>query len=154
MFRKILACCLVVVIVLCIASIVLPQFIRIGGEQTNPAVVKEPAWDSQKTKELAKRACYDCHSNETVWPWYTNILPISLLVQNDVIEGRSKLNFSECGVLRSSGGEEGEEGGDSAEAVLSGFMPPNQYLLIHPSARLTAAERQALALGLINSPCQ
>ena len=60
------------------------QLIPFGRSHTNPVVVKEPTWDSPTTRDLAKRACFDCHSNETVWPWYTNIAPVSWLTQRDV----------------------------------------------------------------------
>ena len=157
MIKKILLYGFIVIIVIAI----LIQFIPFGRNHTNPAVVKEPTWDSQQTKALFERACADCHSNNTNWPWYTNIAPFSWLVQRDVIEGRSHLNLSECGVVRPGreGGEEGEGGeggkeGEAGEVVLNGDMPPIQYTMIYPDARLTTAERQALAQGLANSPCR
>jgi mono/diheme cytochrome c family protein len=136
--------------------VVLIQFIPYGHNHTNPAVVKAPAWDSQQTQALFQRACADCHSNQTNWRWYTNIAPFSWLIQSDVDEGRSRLNLSECGVPRPTRGGrfEGEGGRDAGEAILRGSMPPLQYTLIHGEARLTTAERQALAQGLANSPCQ
>ncbi|HZY42825.1 MAG TPA: heme-binding domain-containing protein [Anaerolineae bacterium] len=76
--------------------------------QTNPPVVAEPNWDNPQTRALAQRACFDCHSNETVWPWYSRIAPPSWLITFDVFRGRRNLNFSEWGVAR---GGEGEEGG-------------------------------------------
>jgi Haem-binding domain len=152
MLKKILLYGGIAIIVLAI----LIQFIPYGHNHTNPPVVKEPAWDSPQTQALFQRACADCHSNSTNWRWYTNIAPFSWLIQRDVDEGRSRLNLSECGVVRPTrrGGFEGEGGGDAGEAVLRGSMPPIQYTLIHPEARLTTAERQALAQGLANSPCK
>ena len=64
--------------------VVLIQLVPFGRSHTNPPVVKEVAWDSAQTKALVRRACYDCHSNETVWPWYSNVAPVSWLVQRDV----------------------------------------------------------------------
>ena len=58
---------------------VLIQLAPFGRNHTNPPVVQEPSWDSAETRALAKRACFDCHSNETVWPWYSNIAPVSWL---------------------------------------------------------------------------
>jgi hypothetical protein len=152
MFKKILIWGGITIIVLAI----LIQLIPYGHNHTNPPVVKEPAWDSQQTQVLFQRACADCHSNNTNWRWYTNIAPFSWLIQRDVEEGRSRLNLSECGVARPGreGGEGGEGGGEASELILSGEMPPIQYTLIHPEARLTDAERQALAQGLENSPCK
>ncbi|MFZ0624897.1 MAG: heme-binding domain-containing protein, partial [Acidimicrobiia bacterium] len=57
------------------------QLIPYGHDHQNPPVTTEPAWDSQQTLDLAKRACFDCHSNETKWAWYTNIAPMSWLIQ-------------------------------------------------------------------------
>jgi mono/diheme cytochrome c family protein len=116
------------------------QFIPYGRDHDNPPVLAEPAWDSAATRELAVRACFDCHSNETEWAWYSNIAPISWLIQRDVDEGREKLNWSEWGPE--------SEGDESAEAVLEGSMPPSKYTLIHPDARLSDQEIAALAAGL------
>ena len=124
-----------------VALFVLIQLVPYGRNHTNPPVIQEPQWDSPQTRELAQRACFDCHSNETVWPWYSNIAPISWLVQHDTDEGRSRLNFSEWGRQR---GELDEVG----EIVMEGEMPPSQYFPTHPDARLSAAEREPLARGL------
>jgi mono/diheme cytochrome c family protein len=74
---------------------VLIQLIPFGHSHTNPPEAGEPAWNSPATRELIHRACFDCHSNESVWPWYSNVAPVSWLVQRDVNEGRSHLNFTE-----------------------------------------------------------
>ncbi len=121
------------------------QLIPLPGRGNNPPVVSEPNWDSPQTRALAKRACFDCHSNETVWPWYSYVAPVSWLVYNDTMEGRSKLNFSEWNT-RSQG-----ELGEIAGIIQEGEMPPLVYLPTHPEARLTAAEKQQLITGLANS---
>ncbi len=113
------------------------QFVPYGRDHTNPPVRKEPAWSSPRTRELAVRACFDCHSNETVWPWYSKIAPVSWLLQRDVDEGREKLNFSEWDRPQ-------EEAHESAETMREGEMPPWYY----PWARLSSEERQALIQGL------
>ena len=118
------------------------QLIPYGRGHTNPAVQQEPQWDSPQTRELAKRACFDCHSNETVWPWYSNFAPVSWLVYHDVLEGRSRVNFSEW-----NRGE--QEVDEAAELVQNGEMPLPIYLLMHPEARLSATEKQTLIQGLI-----
>lgn len=128
-----------------LALFLLIQLIPIGRNHTNPAVVSEPNWDSTATRDLAKRACFDCHSNETVWPWYSNIAPVSWLVYNDVAEGRSRLNFSDWGRGRQP------SIGEIAGIIQEGEMPPAQYLLMHPNAKLSAADKQALTTGLQNS---
>jgi mono/diheme cytochrome c family protein len=126
------------------AVFLLLQIVPYGRAHDNPTVVAEPNWDSLQTRELATRACFDCHSNETTWPWYSNIAPVSWLVQHDVEEGRAHLNFSNWG----HSGEEGEEAEEMGETVLEGEMPMRNYLITHPAARLTDAERAALAQGL------
>ena len=117
------------------------QFVPLGRDHTNPPVVAEPNWDSPRTRTLFFRACKDCHSNETDWPWYSNVAPISWLVSRDVTEGRANFNVSEWGSGRNSGGE-------AAELILSGEMPPWFYLPLHPDAWLTTAEKEALMSGL------
>lgn len=128
------------------AGFLLIQLVPYGRAHTNPPVVREPNWDSPQTRELAVRACYDCHSNETVYPWYSNIAPASWLLQNHVDEGRQYLNFSEWG-----SGKEGEEPEELGEVVLEGEMPTWDYELMHAAARLTPAEIDALARGLVTT---
>src|SRR5262245_29295439 len=71
------------------------QLIPYGRDRSNPPVVQEPAWDSPRTRELAVRACFDCHSNETQWPDYARVAPLSWMVGRDVEVARSVLNFSD-----------------------------------------------------------
>jgi heme-binding protein len=108
-----------------------------GRDHSNPPVRKEPAWGAPDTRELAVRACFDCHSNQTVWPWYAHVAPTSWLVQRDVDEGRRKLNFSEWDQPQ-------KEARQAAREIQKGSMRPWYY----PWALLTAAERQALTQGL------
>jgi mono/diheme cytochrome c family protein len=129
------------VIAAAILGAALIQAIPYGRHHTNPTVVSEPAWDGARTRELAARACFDCHSNETFWPWYSNVAPVSWLVQRDVDEGRDALNFSDWS-------RRYEEAGEAAEEVREGGMPPRSFLLLHPTARLTADEQAELARGL------
>ena len=124
---------------------VLIQFVPYGREHTNPEVVSEPRWDSPRTRELFMRACGDCHSNETKWPWYSGIAPISWLVAYDVDEGREHFNVSMWGV------QEENEGEEAAEEVREGEMPPWVYLLAHPEARLDEAEKRELIEGLVRT---
>ena len=117
------------------------QFIPYGHDHTNPPATTEIQWDSPQTRDLAVRACYDCHSNQTTWPWYSNIAPVSWLIQRDVQQGRARLNFSQWGAGRRGGG-------DAAEQLQRGSMPQWYYVLLHPTASLTAAEKQTLIQGL------
>jgi mono/diheme cytochrome c family protein len=134
------------VVVGLLAGFALIQLIPYGRDHTNPPVTAEPSWDSPRTRELAKQACFDCHSNETVWPWYSSVAPVSWLVQRDVDEGRSRMNFSEWPQLPSGGGA--AIAAEAAEVVDGGEMPPIQYRIIHSGARLSDAEKQELIAGL------
>lgn len=119
------------------AILLLIQCAPYGRDHRNPPMDDEPAWDSPRTQELTVRACFDCHSNRTVWPWYSHIAPISWLVEHDVKEGRRELNFSEWNKAQ-------EEAGEAADTVRKGSMPPWYY----PWTRLSTAERQELIQGL------
>lgn len=90
--------------------------------------------------QIAGGACMDCHSNETRWPWYTNVAPASLLVVNDVKGGREHMNLSRWDQPQPDLGE-------VEESIDGGGMPPLQYKLIYGRARLSAAERRALIAG-------
>jgi hypothetical protein len=117
------------------------QFVPYGHDHANPPVTGEPAWDSPETRALAVRACYDCHSNETVWPWYSDIAPVSWLTTNHILEGRTVLNFSTWdqgfGDLR-----------EVTDTIREGEMPPRYYTFLHSAARLSDAEQQQLIDGL------
>ncbi len=119
------------------------QLVPYGHAHTNPPVRQEPTWDSSTTRELAARACYDCHSNQTVWPWYSQIAPMSWLIQNDVDRGRQRLNFSEW-----SRPQRGARPGSVDRRIQRGSMPPWYYILMHSQANLSDAEKQTLVRGL------
>ena len=120
-----------------VVLLVVIQILPFGRDHTNPSVRKEPQWDAPETRELAVRACFDCHSNQTVWPWYSNVAPVSWLVWSDVVRGRQELNFSEWDRPQ-------REARKSSSTVRKGSMPPWYY----PWAQLTATERQTLVQGL------
>ena len=123
-----------------LALFVLIQLVPYGRAHANPTVQAQPKWDSSQTEALFTRACADCHSHRTVWPWYSNVAPVSWLVQRHVVEGRSRFNVNVPGY--------GREADEAAETVREGRMPEPTYLPMHPSARLNAQERQQLADGL------
>ena len=122
------------------ALLLLIQLVPYGRAHENPAVRAEPKWDSPAVHELAQRACFNCHSNETKWPWYSWVAPMSWLVQSDVEEGRHHLNFSEWD-------REQKHAEHAAEMVEEGEMPPWFYLPLHPEAKLTADEKKQLIDG-------
>jgi hypothetical protein len=110
------------------------------GRVANPPVRAEPAWDSPRTRELAARACFDCHSNQSKRQWY-HLAPASWWVAHHVREARQHLNFSEWD-------REQEHAEEAPEEVEEREMPLRSYLLVHPAARLTDGERAELVRGL------
>jgi hypothetical protein len=126
------------------AIFILIQVVPYGRDHQNPSVPREPKWDTGQTRELAERACFSCHSNETHWPWYSHVAPVSWLVESDVRSGRRDLNFSEWDKPQ-------RHAKDSAEHIRKGEMPPWYFLPLHPEAMLTGEEENALMHGLTNS---
>ncbi|WP_041463895.1 heme-binding domain-containing protein [Pelodictyon luteolum] len=124
------------------AALIAIQFVPFGRGHLNPPVTGEPAWDRPETRELFFRGCRDCHSNETIWPWYSNVAPLSWLTALDVSIGREKFNVSEWGRKSRN------EGDEAAEEVREGKMPPWFYLPAHPEAKLSIEEKESLAKGL------
>ena len=129
-------------LVILLGLAVLIQLVPYGRAHESPAVAREPAWDRPRTRELFFRACRDCHSHETEWPWYGFVAPSSWLVQWDVDEGRSHFDVSDWGRRENHGDE-------AAEMVREGEMPPWYYLPFHPEARLSGSERDELVAGLV-----
>lgn len=123
------------------AVFALMQIVPYGRTHSNPTIVKEPSWDTPRTRELAVRACFNCHSNETRWPWYANVAPFSWVVQFDVDAARSVINFSEWN--RSY-----DLALYSGQSVRTGNMPTIKYRMAHPEANLTEQETHELASGL------
>lgn len=127
------------VLLLLAALVIALQVIPYGRDHDNPGVVAEPDWDSPRTRDLVAGACFDCHSNETRWPWYSHIAPFSWLIQNDVAEGRDELNFSNW--------DPEEDMDDLRETIVEGTMPPARYTMLHSAAQLTQAEMDLLLAG-------
>jgi hypothetical protein len=92
--------------------------------------------------QILKAACMDCHSHETVWPWYAHVTPVKFLVANHVDEGRRALNFSTWGQRTPDRQDHKLE--EVVDMVKSGEMPEGSYTWMHPEARLTDAQRHAL----------
>ena len=118
------------------------QLVPYGRDHSNPPVTSEPKWDSATTRTLADRACFDCHSNLTTWPWYSNVAPVSWLVQSDVNSGRDNFNFSEWNKPHEANAD------DMAEAIRGGSMPPWYYTIQHRDAKLNSQQKEALIRGL------
>jgi hypothetical protein len=130
-----------VAVALCAGFFALMQIIPYGRTHSNPATIQEPQWDSPRTRELAVRACFNCHSNRTKWPWYANVAPFSWVVQADVEGARDIVNFSEWN-------RRYDLALYSGQSIRTGNMPPGKYSMAHREANLTEQEARELANGL------
>ena len=119
--------------------VVVIQFVPV--DRTNPPV--EADFDGPtEVAAVLKTSCYDCHSNETRWPWYSAVAPASWLVAHDVEEARDRMNFSLWGTYGPQRQEKLAE--EIWEEVEEGEMPLRMYLLVHPDARLSESAKRAL----------
>jgi hypothetical protein len=133
--KRILARVAIVLAVILIAIQLVPV------ERTNPPV-KSPIRAPDPVQSILRRSCYDCHSNETRWPWYAHVAPISWLLHRDVKDGRKELNFSDWGDY--SAAKRSSKADSMAEEVEKGDMPLPKYLRIHHDARLSREDVVAL----------
>lgn len=121
------------------AALVLMQLVILPHD--NPPVTAE-VQAPDDVKAVLHRACWDCHSNQTVWPWYSRVAPVSFLVYRDVVEGRKHLNFSEWDKLNDK--RRAHKQKEVGEQVQEGEMPPWFYTPMHPDAKLSDADKALL----------
>ncbi|HAD15140.1 MAG TPA: cytochrome C [Saprospirales bacterium] len=124
---------------------ILIQFIR--PNQTNPATDAQVDFRTvtnppEEIKGLLKVACYDCHSNETVYPWYSQIAPVSWWLSSHIREGREHLNFSTYGLLPAD--DQAKIMEEISEVIQENEMPLDSYTWPHPKAKLSSAQKNAL----------
>lgn len=113
--------------------------------RTNPPVKSDLIASTRPPEPVAAAftaACYDCHSYQTKWPWYSHIAPMSWLIANDVNEGRKNLNLSEWPADDAKRAVRRLE--NMSDNIDSGKMPPKKYTAIHADARLTESQRKAM----------
>lgn len=115
------------------------QFIPV--DRSNPPAEGE-IMESTELKTVLKKSCYDCHSNETVWPWYSYVAPVSWLVADDVHEGRRHLNFSNWQNIEVRKVSKAKQ--EIWEMVSEGEMPLSKYVLLHPEAKLSEKDKQII----------
>ena len=128
-----------IILLVIIGLFIIMQLIPLN--QRNPPIIQDVSAPSG-IKLILKTSCYDCHSNETQWPWYSRIAPGSFLITRDVVEGRKHLNFSEFSEM------DAFDSTDIADEILEvledGKMPLPPYLLLHPGASLSDSQTEAL----------
>jgi hypothetical protein len=128
-----------------LAMFVAIQLVPYGWSHPNPPVTANAPWPGPEAEAIARRSCYDCHSNETEWPLYAYVAPMSWLVRSDVERGRDALNLSTWDT-----GEGKVE--DVIERVSEGSMPPDRYTRAHRGTNLSEAEVDALVAALAQMP--
>jgi cytochrome c551/c552 len=128
-----------------LAVLLLLQFIRPAKNKSNPpypvditTVYPVPA----DVQVILKNACYDCHSNNTGYPWYNNVQPVGLYLDHHVKEGKHELNFNEFAIYPAKRQRHKLE--EIAEQVKEGEMPLRSYTLLHAEARLTDADKATI----------
>ena len=134
-----------IVAIVLIAAFIVVQFFR--PDRTNPPVVQAETLESsvpvpENVEQILKRSCNDCHSNQTVYPWYSNISPFSWLLQQHIDEGRQKLNFSVWNTFDAK--KKARKLDEVCDQVTTGEMPLNQYLWIHRDAKLSDEDKKLL----------
>jgi len=130
-----------------VLALVLLAIQAIPVDRRNPPVEQRIA-ASTEVRAILRRACFDCHSHETVWPWYSRIAPISWLIAHDVHEGRDKFNLSTWNRLRPR--QESKARKEAWDEVSEGEMPPWRYLVLHPRARLSPEDKTFLRGWLLS----
>lgn len=137
MTRKVKILVSIVVLLVVVAAAI--QWVPV--ERSNPAVRAEiqapPA-----VLAVLKRSCYDCHSNETRWPWYAHVAPVSWMIARDVHEGREHVNFSEWSNVAEATRSHLRR--QIWREVEEGNMPLDHYVVLHPEAHLSQGDREVL----------
>lgn len=139
------------ILIILLMGFILIQFFRIDTE--NPPVNEGMDFltiknTPESTANLIRNGCYDCHSNETKYPWYTNIQPVAWFLKSHIDEGRKKLNFSTFATYEPK--RQAHKLYEAVEMVESGEMPLDSYILGHPEAQFTP-DQKAQVLKYFNS---
>ena len=146
MIKRVLKIAAIILVIVLIAI----QFIPV--ERSNPPIDENQDLLAQadftlEESELIKAACYDCHSNETVYPWYSYVAPMSFSIEHHVLEGREELNFNTF--MTYSAKKQDHKLEEVIEALKEGWMPLNGYVRFHSEADLSEEQRVMLATAFI-----
>lgn len=96
----------------------------------------------ENVKTILQESCYDCHSNNTVYPWYNNVAPVSYWLRDHIDDGKKHLNFSDWKNYKAK--KKDHKFDELIEKVEEHEMPLNEYTWTHSEARLTEAQREAV----------
>jgi hypothetical protein len=138
MVKKILVALLVILVII--------QFIRpeknLSAEVTTERDLSKVHPMPENVHQLLVKKCYDCHSNNTQYPWYSNIQPVGWWLANHVNEGKGELNFNEFATYEKKKADHKLE--ELLEVTEEGSMPLNSYVLLHPETELTADDKKLI----------
>ncbi len=129
-----------------ILSLVIMQFFGIDKSTPEYDKSKDLLTVTQaptEVAELLKEACYDCHSNETRYPWYTSVAPVSWWIAGHIKNARENSNYSTWGTWSADKRQHKAE--ESAEEIETGHMPPKSFRFMHSGAKLTDEQKTMLA---------
>ena len=134
-----------IVAVVFVVAFIAIQFIR--PDRTTLPIVQAETLEAttqvpENVAEILKRSCSDCHSNQTAYPWYSNIAPVSWLLADHIEEGRRELNYSVWNTYTAK--KKRHKMDETCEQIQSGAMPHNQYLWIHTDAKLSEDDKKIL----------
>jgi len=135
-----------IVLIILVVGLVAIQFFNRPDMSTTteitPGHITKVMTVPANVESILKRSCYDCHSDHTVWPWYSSIAPASWLVGDDVVTGRKKMNFSQWGKMPTAKQE--ARLNEICEEIKSDEMPLPPYLILHGDAKLSQADKDIL----------
>ena len=133
------------VLIIIIVAFILIQFFPINKNNS----IATPQLDFLKIKNtpestanLIRNACYDCHSNESKYPWYSNVQPLGWFLENHIKEGRKELNFSTFATYQKK--KQVKKLEEAVEMIEHSEMPLDSYIIAHSEAKLTVAEQKEL----------
>lgn len=135
----------IVLVILVVGIIAIQFFNRPDMSSTSditPGHITKVMTVPADVESILKRSCYDCHSDHTVWPWYSSIAPVSWLVGDDVVKGRKKMNFSQWNKI--SAAKQEARLNEICEEIKSDEMPLPPYLILHGDAKLSQADKDIL----------
>lgn len=135
-----------IIVVILVVGFIAIQFINRPDKTTAPGITSDDITKKvdvpPDVQSVLKRSCYDCHSSQTVWPWYSQVAPVSWLVADDVVKGRQKMNFSEWGKM--SVNKQAKKFSDIVDVVSDTSMPLPKYLIIHKDAVLSPNDKNII----------
>ena len=144
--KKIIATIFWLIVALLLLSQLIPKNNNNTGSAEGPSAINSVYEIPEQVSTILKTSCYDCHSNHTVYPWYSNIQPLSWWLNDHVKEGKKELNFSEFGNY--SAKKQDHKLKEIAEQVEEQEMPLGSYTLIHQNAKLSS-EQSALIVNWV-----